>query len=279
MCNLNKLMTISTLFAAAMTGACSEDGKAMAHATFHLDTALVTDAGTETGSTYTAKNGDQIRIDSLEVEIESIALVAAGSGSAGDVEFDPANPPAPFTNCHAGHCHSTESDATYTFEEIKQILGDKASGQTIIFEADVEKGVTFTALNQTQSLSNIASGDLDETTIAEYRVKLGEIHFKGHNVTKDTAIEIKNEHEHEGEEGHNHEGEEGHDHEHEHGHIDMVSLSATLSRTINAKSDYEQEFHGVISINASFIEALVSAEGEIDFADVISEHATLKMAH
>ena len=274
---LNKLMTISTIFAAAMTGACAEDGKPMAHATFHIDTALVTDAGTETGAIYTAQNGDQIRNDSLEVEIESIALVAAGSGSAGDVEFDPANPPAPFTNCHGDHCHSTESDATYTFEEIKQILGDKAAGNATVFAADIEKAVTFTALNQTQSLPNIASGDLDETTIAEYRVKLGEIHFKGHNVTKDAAIEFINEHEEDHEhEGHDHE-HEGHDHEH--AHIDMVSLSTALSRTIDAKSDYEQAFHGVISINASFIEALVAAEGEIDFADVITEHATLKMAH
>ncbi|MBO4350872.1 MAG: hypothetical protein J6A01_08015 [Proteobacteria bacterium] len=274
---LNKLMTISTIFAAAMMGACSEDGKPMAHATFHIDTALVTDAGTETGSIYTAQNGDQIRIDSLEVEIESIALVAAGSGSGGDVEFDPANPPAPFTNCHGDHCHSTESDATYTFEEIKQILADKASGKATVFEADIEKGVTFTALNQTQSLSNIASGDLDETTIAEYRVKLGEIHFKGHNITQNAAIDFKNEHEHE-EEDHDHE-HEGHNHEHEHAHIDMVSLSTALSRTINSKSDYEQEFHGVISIHAAFIEDIISPEGEIDFADVIADHATLKMAH
>ncbi len=272
---LNKLMTISTILAAAFASACTENGKAMAHATFHIDTALVTDAGTETGSTYTAQNGDQIRIDSLEVEVESIALVAAGNGSSGDVEFDPANPPAPFTNCHGDHCHSTESDATYTFDEIKQILADKASGKTNVFEADVEKGVTLTALNQTQSLTKLADGDLDETTIAEYRVKLGEIHFKGHNLTKDTAIDLKNEHDHEDEDEDDHD----HDHEHEHAHVDMVSLSTALSRTIDAKADYEQEFHGVISINAAFIEDVIAADGEIDFADVIADHATLKMAH
>ncbi|MBQ9396593.1 MAG: hypothetical protein IJU23_13900 [Proteobacteria bacterium] len=272
---LNKLMTISTILAAAFASACTENGKAMAHATFHIDTALVTDAGTETGSTYTAQNGDQIRIDSLEVEVESIALVAAGNGSSGDVEFDPANPPAPFTNCHGDHCHSTESDATYTFDEIRQILADKASGKTSVFEADVEKSVTLTDLNQTQSLTNIADGDLDETTIAEYRVKLGEIHFKGHNLTKDTAIDFKNEHDHEDEDEDDHD----HDHDHDHAHIDMVSLSTALSRTIDAKADYEQEFHGVISINAAFIEDVIAADGEIDFADVIADHATLKMAH
>ena len=273
---LNKLMTISTIFAAAMLSACSEEGKPMAHATFHIDTKLVTAAGTETGQTYMAANGDQIRIDSLDVEIESIELVAAGNGNAGNVEFDPANPPAPFTNCHGDHCHSTESDAIYTFEEIKQILGDKASGKSIVFEADIEKGVTFTALNQTKSLSDIASGDLDETTIAEYRVKLGEIHFKGHNLSKDTPIDIKNEHEHE--EGDEHEHEEIDD-EHEHAHIEMIPLSAELSRTINSHSDYEQEFHAVITINAAFIEDIISTENEIDFADVIEEHASLKMAH
>ena len=272
---LNKLMTISTILAAAFASACTENGKAMAHATFHIDTALVTDAGTETGSTYTAQNGDQIRIDSLEVEVESIALVAAGNGSSGDVEFDPANPPAPVTNCHGDHCHSTESDATYTFDEIRQILADKASGKTSVFEADVEKSVTLTDLNQTQSLTNIADGDLDETTIAEYRVKLGEIHFKGHNLTKDTAIDFKNEHDHEDEDEDDHD----HDHDHDHAHIDMVSLSTALSRTIDAKADYEQEFHGVISINAAFIEDVIAADGEIDFADVIADHATLKMAH
>ncbi|GEM_PF-5911595 len=277
----NKFMTIAAILTASALTACSEDGKAMAHATFNLDTALVTAAKTETGSTYTASNGDQIRIDSLEVEIESIELVSAGSGNAGNVEFDPANPPAPFTNCHADHCHSTESDATYTFEEIKQILADKASGKATVFEADVEKAVTLNTLNQKVSLSNIAEGDLDEVTLSEFRVKLGEIHFKGHNVTKDTAIDINNHHEEE--EGDDHDHEHDHEHagedEHEHSHIDPVSLSISLSRVINAKSDYEQEFHGVISIDAAFIDAIVTAEGEIDFADVIADHATLEMAH
>ena len=277
----NKFMTIAAILTASALTACSEDGKAMAHATFNLDTALVTAAKTETGSTYTASNGDQIRIDSLEVEIESIELVSAGSGNADNVEFDPANPPAPFTNCHADHCHSTESDATYTFEEIKQILADKASGKATVFEADVEKAVTLNTLNQKVSLSKIAEGDLDEVTLSEFRVKLGEIHFKGHNVTKDTAIDINNHHEEE--EGDDHDHEHDHEHagedEHEHSHIDPVSLSISLSRVINAKSDYEQEFHGVISIDAAFIDAIVTAEGEIDFADVIADHATLEMAH
>lgn len=276
----NKFMTFAAILTASALTACSENGKAMAHATFNMDTALVTTAKTETGSTYTASNGDQIRIDSLEVEIESIELVSAGSDSAGNVEFDPANPPAPFTNCHGDHCHSTESDATYTFEEIKQILADKASGKATVFEADVEKAVTLNTLNQKVSLSNIAEGDLDEVTLSEFRVKLGEIHFKGHNVTKDTAIDINNHHE---EEGDDHDHEHDHEHagedEHEHGHIDMVTLSHALSKTINAKSDYEQEFHGVISIDAAFIDAIVTAEGEIDFADVIADHATLEMAH
>lgn len=274
----SKFLAVSSILTASLFSACSDDGKAMGHATFNMDMALVTTAKTETGTTYTASNGDQIRIDSLEVEIESVELVSTGTSSGSAVEFDPTNPPAPFTNCHGDHCHSTESDAIYTFDEIKQILADGASGKTTAFAADVEKSVTLNTLNKTVSLTGLAEGDLDEVTLSEFRVKLGEIHFKGHNMTKDTAIDINNHHEeeHEGEE---HEGEEHEGEEHEHSHVDMISLSHDLNRTINAKSAYEQEFHGVISINAAFIDAVAAAESEIDFADVISENTTFELVH
>ena len=276
----HKLLAISSLLTASMFMGCIENGKPIAYATFSMDMTLVTSAKTEMGSTYTASNGDQIRIDSLDVEIESIELISAATTTGTADEFDPTNPPAPFTNCHGGHCHSTESDALYTFDEIKQILADKASGKTTVLQADVEKSATLSTLNQGVSLSNIADGDLGETTLSEFRIKLGEIHFKGHNITKDIAIDINNHHEEEEDEEHDHDHED-HDHEgheHEHSHIDMISLSHALSRTINRKSDYKQEFHGIISIDAAFIEAIIAAEGDIDFADIISDQATLEMA-
>ena len=285
MFSFRKVLAVSSILAAAMFAGCSEDGKPMAHATFSFDTALVTADKTATGTTFTASNGDQVRIDSLVVEIESLELISSATTSGTAAEFDPNNPPAPFTNCHGDHCHSTESDATYSFDEIKKILADKASGKSVVFAADVEKTATLKGLNTTVSLANVAEGDLDEATLSEFRVKLGEIHFKGHNLTTDTAIDINNSHTHEDgdeDDDHDHEDadhdhdheEDGHDHEHE--HIDVVSLSRDLSLTINAKSDYEQEFKGVIEIDAAFIDEIVTATDDIDFADVIADHATLK---
>jgi len=64
-----------------------------------------------------------IQITAATAELGPIAIVAAGVGAgASGTSFDPANPPAGYSLCHNGHCHSAEGRLV-SYEEIEASLG------------------------------------------------------------------------------------------------------------------------------------------------------------
>ncbi|MCL2326434.1 MAG: hypothetical protein FWC40_08090, partial [Proteobacteria bacterium] len=50
----------------------------------------------------------RVRLDDITLRLTHISLFGK-AGSQGKI-FDPNNPPPPYTNCHAGHCHRTDND-------------------------------------------------------------------------------------------------------------------------------------------------------------------------
>ncbi len=80
-------------------------------------------------------NSYRIRIDTLEVELGDVQLLASEGAvaAADDVEFDPADPPPGYSNCHAGHCHA-EDGSLPTYEEIRQRLSgaDSVTERTLV---------------------------------------------------------------------------------------------------------------------------------------------------
>ncbi len=91
-------------------------------------------------------NSYEIRLDEATFAFDRIALEEFASSASGEsATFDPANPPAGYTLCHGGHCHS-ESGELVPYEEIEAALaggGEAASYSAVVTlpvgEFDLEK--------------------------------------------------------------------------------------------------------------------------------------------
>ena len=90
--------------AAAMAASCAfNDGSGWGVAAVDFSSSFETDGrDVEPGVFRTAKNL-QIQLSDLDVEYADVTL---GMSSESVGEFDPANPPEGFSNCHNGHCHA-----------------------------------------------------------------------------------------------------------------------------------------------------------------------------
>lgn len=69
------------------------------------------------------------KIDSLHVELDGAQLLLAAD--AGSVDFDPAKPPAGYSNCHGGHCHAADGRLV-DYADIQAELLGSASGAAVV---------------------------------------------------------------------------------------------------------------------------------------------------
>lgn len=78
-------------------------------------------------------NSMRVKVDALSLKVRSLSFSSATqatSGSGGT--FDPANPPAGYSNCHSGHCHRSDG-ALIAYEDIQaEMNGGKATETTVL---------------------------------------------------------------------------------------------------------------------------------------------------
>lgn len=244
-------------------GCAIEDGKPLAEAHFSLEAVLATDAPVDSPNIYLTGDGVAVTVSAVAFRITEMALISASASGEG-ITFDPENPPAPYTNCHAGHCHSTESDALYTYAEIEASLGGSGNAsESVLARLETSVAVTLSALN-TAVVAEIPDVlDMSAGEIGAVRVTLGEVSFVG--MTEDGQVmRFENLHGH---------GESA--------HREPVVYRANASRTINREAAYHQTFGLVWTLDADFIDDLVNAASgdDVEFTDVISSHSSLSVEH
>jgi len=67
-------------------------------------------------------NSYGLDLDTLRLSVASLEFVTESqTGGTGPVEFDPANPPPGYSNCHGGHCHADDGSLP-AYDEIRQRL-------------------------------------------------------------------------------------------------------------------------------------------------------------
>jgi hypothetical protein len=71
----------------------------------------------------------QVRVDSAELELSDIELLASTGGAGGS--FDPANPPPGYSLCHGGHCHRDDG-ALIPYEQIAAELGGGGGSRKVV---------------------------------------------------------------------------------------------------------------------------------------------------
>ncbi len=235
---------------------CYENGNAYGLAKIDFDITFASE--TLKDGLHITESGNQIQLTSLKFEIESveIATVTTSAGQT-DVQFDPDNPPAPYTNCHNGHCHSTESSNIYTFDEI---IAELSGGSTISSTKtiDVEKEIVINSFNTSTELTDIEI-PLDLGDYQKLIVNFGHVELEAKNITTGEIIKLSNKHEHE--------------HEHEHEHIHGFAVSHPIELTITSDSEYEHDFDFDIKINAHFIDEFSE---DTDFSELVKAHIELE---
>jgi hypothetical protein len=87
--------------------ACAWDaGEPFATVSPHLEARVYAPGGRDVGMGWQKLASEyEVRIDQLEIETGDLLLVDLGLGALG---FDPADPPAGYSLCHNGHCHSDD---------------------------------------------------------------------------------------------------------------------------------------------------------------------------
>ncbi len=84
---------------------------------------LTSDGRMRTASEYLWK------IESLQVELGGTQLLLAGD--AGALSFDPAKPPAGYSNCHGGHCHTGDGRLVDYADIQAELLGSAAGAEVV----------------------------------------------------------------------------------------------------------------------------------------------------
>lgn len=84
---------------------------------------LTSDGRLRTASEYLWK------IDMLQVELAGTQLLLAGD--AGALSFDPAKPPAGYSNCHGGHCHTGDGRLVDYADIQAEMLGLAAGAEVV----------------------------------------------------------------------------------------------------------------------------------------------------
>jgi hypothetical protein len=120
-----------TLWLCVATSGCAWDAGqpwGIADAKVRLRSSVPADRLTNDGRMRTASEY-LWKIESLQVELAGTQLLLAGD--AGALSFDPAKPPAGYSNCHGGHCHTGDGRLVDYADIQAELLGSAAGAEVV----------------------------------------------------------------------------------------------------------------------------------------------------
>ncbi|MCC6156489.1 MAG: hypothetical protein IT350_00430 [Deltaproteobacteria bacterium] len=112
---------IAVILSGIAAASCTfEDGKGFATLNASMIASWTVPADRDAGNGWQRLNNSyEIRLVDATFTFDHIALEALASSDSGDsTTFDPANPPAGYSLCHGGHCHSAEGELV-SYEDIQ----------------------------------------------------------------------------------------------------------------------------------------------------------------
>lgn len=114
--------------AGGLAGCAWSDGEPWARATFDVRATLdLPDSRINDDGRWVTTTNQSVDLFAASATVRSAALTFAATG--GDASFDPADPPAGYSNCHNGHCHADDG-ALVDYEDIALELGGVDAGAT-----------------------------------------------------------------------------------------------------------------------------------------------------
>lgn len=117
----------------------------------------------------------QVRVSTASLQLANIQLLGS-SGGGGPTTFDPANPPAGYSNCHGGHCHRDDG-AIVDYEDIQAELGGGVTTTTL---ATLPVGSSVNLLApETRALTCEPDCELPRTTVIRGRWNVEGLSLEG----------------------------------------------------------------------------------------------------
>lgn len=246
---------IATSFAA---GCVSEGGSAAAKAKFDLIAGFHTEDATLKDGNFIDDAQNEIALTKLSLNLSEIRLVAKSASGGNGQTFDPSNPPEPYENCHANHCHIKGSSDTKSFAEIEAELSGGSVSSKDILVMNPNKVIELTSLTTPVEIEGIAGSDLPYGEINEIHVVFDKITLSAKNVTAQKEITLKNEHQHD-----------------DHVHVEPLELSHATDIDIVSGKEEDQDIHLILEIDADILGEI--SGDDIDFADLMAEYTHLEL--
>lgn len=157
---MNIKRIISPIIATLLLAACTaEDGEPWGYAEAELTVAEPT-------------VGADFEVDSFELEVNTVRLIATSTTSAGTGEFDPQNPPPGCNLCHGGHCHCDGELVSY--EDLRARVASGGTTQRAV--ANIDPGEAITAAG-TITLGEASIGE--RTAVDTVEVELAGLRVDG----------------------------------------------------------------------------------------------------
>ena len=253
--------TITTSFIALSllaAGCVSHDGTAPAIAEFDFEAGFHVEANELENGAFKAENGDTIALSSLKLNLSEIRLVSKSVNGGNGAKFDPSNPPEPYENCHANHCHIKGSDATKSFAEIEAELSGGQVQATDVLVLHPNQAIELTSLTTPVEIEGIAEGDLPYGEINEIHVVFDTYSLDAKSTATDQTVSLKNEHAHG-----------------DHVHTETLELSHSVDIDIVKGEEQDQDIHLIFEVHADI---LTEAFGDdVELAELMAKHAELEI--
>jgi hypothetical protein len=169
---------VATLSTLLLSGCTFEPGDWFATLSPSFQAAYVPRADRDAGEGWQRLSSDyQVKVTAARLQLGEITLLAAAGGRA--QSFDPAHPPAGYTLCHNGHCHSTDGRLVpYAEIEAQLAAGGSVSALQPVLALTVGGSLDL-LLPAPQSPSCEPSCHLDQVTVLRSRAPISTLMLEG----------------------------------------------------------------------------------------------------
>lgn len=160
-CTASIPLALSTAISIFISACAWEAGQPFATVTPNLDARVYTPEGRDAGMGWQKLSSEyQVRFDRMELEAGEIVMIDIGLGALG---FDPANPPAGYSLCHNGHCHSGDGRLV-SYEEIAAELAQGSAARRVLA---LPVGALDLVAGESRTLSCVPDCDLPLAEITQ----------------------------------------------------------------------------------------------------------------
>lgn len=255
---LRSIVMTTGLCGLSLAGCVSEGGSAASSVAFDLVAGFHAEASALKDGHFVDQNQHEIALNKLSLHLAEIRLLAKSSSGGNGQVFDPTQPPEPYENCHANHCHIKGSSDTKTYAEIEAELSGGTVTSKDVLVLSPNRSIEITSLSAPVRLHGVASGDLPYGEVQEIRVVFDTISLHVTDETAQQEITLQNAHQHG-----------------DHVHVEPLELSHAVDMDVVYGKEADQEIELMVEIDANIL-GQISGD-DVDFADLMAEFTTLEL--